>query len=911
MRDLKKSDRKSISIRNSIVMIFVISVLISVAFIGSIVFTNWMSSAKGATRAMSEDMNREISHEINILLEEPYHINEMNQKLIQKGILDLTDESNRNKFFINVLQTHDDEIYGFSYVTATGEYYGVRRNENHTIEIIKNNKDTKGQTWYYNVEGDSRTNEPKIESDISSDPRTLDWYKLAIQAQKPVFSKIEKHFTRDEMTLSAAWPIYDSNGDLKGVLGTHILLTELNKYLSSYVRGKQGYAFVIEKKAGEMIANSFGMKDFTVKEDGKLKRATLSDLNRASIQQAYDEYKRNQAKNFLFEYENESYYTNIEEYSKEGLEWILVSAIPNSWLIDDINRTINLTIMIIAITMILSVMLYYYIVNRLFRPIDNLIDASEQFSMGDLSKRVLVKRNDEISRISISFNKMADKMHQFVDNLETKVNERTGELERTNEILNKTKENLYLILDSTAEGIFGMDLDGKFTFCNQSCIKLLGYQNQEELLGNSVHEQIHHSYRSGEPMLLEECKSLQSLLLGEKTYANDEVFWRADGTNFDVEYHSYPQFKDGKIIGAVITFSNITQKRKDEEKIRYLSCHDTITGLMNRRCFEDALIKYDTNRNLPISIIFADLNGLKLMNDIFGHTSGDMLIKKCAETLKKSCRSVDVLARVGGDEFIVLLPNTESKDAEKIVERVKEQLSNQKVNAVKCSMALGFDTKTEPYQEIEKVMGNAESEMYKEKLRFKKRFGADTIDTIIKTLQEKNPREKTHSESVAALCENMGKEIGLPETETKKLRDVGYLHDIGKIVLDEELLNKEEHLSEDERQKRQQHPVVSYRILNLVDDTLDLADGAYGHHEKWDGSGYPKGLKGEEIPLMSRIIAIAESYEKRISILESLEPESIKSILNDIRKESGTHFDPGLIDIFINMIEGKINKKVD
>ena len=111
-------------------------------------------------------------------------------------------------------------------------------------------------------------------------------------------------------------------------------------------------------------------------------------------------------------------------------------------------------------------------------------------------------------------------------------------------------------------------------------------------------------------------------------HAKDEVFWRADGTSFAAEYYSYPQLKDGKVIGAVVTFMDITERKKAEEKIRYISFHDSLTGLYNRTFFEEELKRLDTERNLPISIIMGDMNGLKLTNDIFGHTAGDMLLKK-------------------------------------------------------------------------------------------------------------------------------------------------------------------------------------------------------------------------------------------------------------------------------------------
>ena len=503
---------------------------------------------------------------------------------------------------------------------------------------------------------------------------------------------------------------------------------------------------------------------------------------------------------------------------------------------------------------------------------------------------------------------MADNMSQMVNHLEDKVKERTIELETANDELSKAKEDLYLILDTTAEGIFGIDLDGNITFCNNSCISLLGYKNQRDFLGKNMQKMFQQGNVDHSISKAEHSKILKSLTDMERVYVYDETFQKADGTFLEVEYHSYPKLKDGIVIGAVVTFIDITEKKKDEEQIKYLSCHDSMTGLMNRRCFETNLQQIDTKDSLPISIIFGDLNGLKLTNDIFGHAAGDKLIQKAAQVLERVCRVDDLVARVGGDEFIIILPRTDASVADGIMQRIKNELNKETVSAIKCNMAMGFDTKIKEDQNLEKVMGNAESKMYKEKLSSKKNYGIDTIQTIISTLQNRNPEEKGHSERVAQLCESMGRKLQLSEREIKRLRDAGYIHDIGKIVLEEELLKKEILVEEEIRQK-QQHPVVGYRILNLFDDTLDLSEAVYSHHEHWDGSGFPKGLKGEEIPLISRIIAISECYDKLMMKLKFKEEERQKQAMDNILAQAGRAFDPMLAELFVSMIQESMENK--
>lgn len=479
-------------------------------------------------------------------------------------------------------------------------------------------------------------------------------------------------------------------------------------------------------------------------------------------------------------------------------------------------------------------------------------------------------------------------------------NEAWNELNKTILQLEKSESDLKLILNSSAEAIYGIDLNGNCTFCNRSCLEMLGYKDQSELLGKNMHLQIHHSRRDGSAFPAGECSVYKAITEGEGSHADDEVFWRADGTSFDVEYFSYPQIRDGKVTGAVVTFMDISKRRQKEAEIQYLNCYDILTGLHNRRCFEENRDKIDIPGNLPLSVIFADINGLKMTNDIFGHIAGDELIKKSAEILKQVCRQNDIVARIGGDEFIILLPNTTEEEAGIILERIRAGFTNEHIEAVKCSISLGFETKRAPEQSLDEILANAENAMYRDKTINRKLINKDIIDTIIETLHFKNPKEKEHSASVSELSCEMGKALKLPETEISKLKRAAYLHDIGKIVIDEKVLAKDVLLDEDKEIMRQ-HTVVGYRILSLFDDTLDLAEYVYGHHERWDGAGYPRGLKGEQIPLISRIIHVAETYDRILRRGNLPLEEGKKKALDILKSRAGAQHDPKIVELFIQM----------
>ncbi len=893
--------KRYVSMRKIIMFTFVVIMLSTVLFIGDMVFSNWISSTNKITKKMASDVNMEITNQINTFMNVPKHINEVNEKLIERDIVNVSSQKERDKYFLGVIQSHQNEIYSFTYGTENGEYFGARRNENGEIQIIDNNSDTGGSSWYYSVNEDLTREEVVLKTD-KFDPRTRDWYISAKTLGSSTFSPVYQHFVMNDLTISAATPIYDTDGKLLGVLGTHMILSNINRYIQDIVKEYNGYAFVLEKDSNTLIANSFGGENFTILEDGSFKRNVISDLNNELISGMITKYNAEQEDSFEFSYQKTGYYVNVVDYQNDGLDWVIISAIPNNLFTMEIYDSIKVTAMIILLANLFIVLLYLGFIKWIFKPIDDLVMVSNQIAEGNLSMRASRIRNDEIGKLSHAFNFMADRMFQLVNHLEDKVRERTKELEFANEELNRTKDNLSLILDSTAEGILGIDLTGNCIFCNDSCIKLLGYTCQEDFLGKKIYNIIYNEESRDKIIQQEDCKILRSIRSNEKVSAEDEIFFKADGTKINVAYHSRPKLKDGAIIGAVVTFIDTTEKKKGEAKIKYLSSHDSLTGLFNRSGYEYKAKQYDNPSFYPISIIFGDLNGLKLMNDVFGHAAGDMLIQKTAEVLKKVSRDMDIAARVGGDEFILFLPKTDAAETIEIMERIKSEMAREKVFDIKCSIAIGFDAKTKASQNIEAVMGNAEREMYKDKLLSKRNYSIDTIQSILKILYERDPREKIYTERVVALCQKMGKAMGLAEHDQKRLNDVGYIHGIGKIVLEEHILKKNV-LNEKEAYQLQQHPIVGYRILNLFDNTLDLANDVYAQNEKWDGSGIPKGLRGEEIPFISRVIAIIKSYEEKLLKNENSQEMSQEIVLKEIQEGSGKDFDPKLTELFIQVME--------
>lgn len=474
----------------------------------------------------------------------------------------------------------------------------------------------------------------------------------------------------------------------------------------------------------------------------------------------------------------------------------------------------------------------------------------------------------------------------------------TERLAALNEQLEEKKEQLQIILNSTAEAIYGVDMEGICTFCNKSCLRILGYETEDQLLGKKMHELLFDSNDE------RACKVIKCMEEGRTLHIDNIKFLKADKSTIHVELHSYLQYKNDKVIGAVVTFLDISQKISDMECIRYLSFHDVLTDLPNRRFFEQRIKEIEVSDNLPYSVIFADINGLKITNDIFGHDIGDRLILKSAQALKNSANNNSFIARVGGDEFIVLLPKTDREEAYDIMNAVKEEIHNARIAAITFSISIGAETITDDKTSIEQAINMAEDRMYREKVMNRRSTNTDMLNELVITLHERSPREVVHSKNVSALSEKIALAMKLPEPMVKKAKIAGYMHDIGKVVLDEKILKKEVY-SDEEREQFHLHPVYGYRILNLFDDMLDIAEGIYSHHEKWNGSGYPKGLKESDIPLIARIVAVAEAYDA-LTNTKNICALSKEEALDRIGKSSGVTLDPYIADLFVDIMQNSV-----
>lgn len=474
------------------------------------------------------------------------------------------------------------------------------------------------------------------------------------------------------------------------------------------------------------------------------------------------------------------------------------------------------------------------------------------------------------------------------------------ERRRSESALRREKERLRTTLLSVGDGVIATDEHGRVEIINSVAQTLTGWG--PEALGQPF-EQVFNIINEDTG---ETCEDPVQKVLSTGNHlalANHTVLRSRGGQERPIADSAAPiRNSDGEVTGAVLVFRDVTEEQRRMDEIEYLSFHDQLTGLYNRRFFERKIQDWDRAKNLPLSIMMADLNNLKLVNDTFGHAVGDQFLTRTAQIFQKVCRARDVIARWGGDEFVFLLPKTTSEEADLVASKIERALQNEEIESISISVALGWATKTMANEDLGSIFKSAENNMYRAKLFQNSSIRSETIQALMTALYEKNEREEQHSKRVSALCQHVARQLGLTDREVKELGIVGLFHDIGKIAIDEQILNKEGPLTSEEWTEIMRHPEIGYRLLGAVHDMADIATYVLAHHERWDGLGYPRGIEGTDIPLQARIVAVVDAYDAMVSERPYKNSLTKREAIDELKRNAGKQFDPNLVDVVIEAI---------
>lgn len=521
-------------------------------------------------------------------------------------------------------------------------------------------------------------------------------------------------------------------------------------------------------------------------------------------------------------------------------------------------------------------------INKLYNFIRNIK------SIEDIDEKVSIKGKDEIAKLADVTNGML------------------GELKLSNLRVMENEERLRLVLEGTEDGFWDVDICAREIFISHHTAKIFGFGQEDmyikiiklkKILAEMNLQSITELYYGA----LE--KNSDTIFVSEEKIFNkltNEVKW------IQIKGRIVMRYADGLPIRMAGTISDITARKESEDTIKYLSKYDVLTGLCNRASFSADIEKYNIEQYLPLSIILCDANGLKLVNDAFGHKAGDKLLVKIANILREACNGRGCVARLGGDEFALLLPQTDKRSAGIVVDKIISLCASSEADPIIPSLAVGCVTKTYIDEDIDKLIDKAEDRMYRNKLLQDKSARHSIIVSLEQSLAETDFETREHTMRLQELAVRLGKKIGLAKDKLDELSLLGSLHDIGKIAIPKDILRKPGKLTEEEWEIIKQHCEIGYRIAMSSVELVPIADGILAHHEKWNGTGYPKNLSGEEIPLLARIIAIVDAYDVITNDRPYKKAATHVEAISEVVRCKGTHFDPYLVDMFIKLFEESV-----
>ncbi len=541
-------------------------------------------------------------------------------------------------------------------------------------------------------------------------------------------------------------------------------------------------------------------------------------------------------------------------------------------------------------------------------PDDLLADLTQlnRYKSGEISHYTLEKRfirpDGSLVWTNMTIGTLTDVTHQ--NNMHLCILEDISARKQAEEALLESERSKAVLLSHLPGLAYRCKFDRDWTmeFVSEGCEPLTGYE-PEALVDNrdlSYNDLVAPEYR--ELLWAEWEQVLQQHRHFRYEY---QIITKSGSRKWVLELGQFIFAENGTVAALEGIVIDITEQKMREAQISYLNNHDYLTGLYNRSYFEREKKRFSGDKYLPLSVMVCDINGVRLINDAFGLAEGDRLICDIAHILQSHTRVTDVLSRTGGDEFTLLLPNTTEAEADEIFGRITHTIDqykqDEKGRTIEASVSFGLSTMT-CGGAIDQTMANAEERLNHRKLLTQKSSHNAILSSIMATLYARSQETEEHGKRLTHLTRQIGERMGLDAGTLDELELLSMLHDIGKIGVDDRILNKPARLNAEEWELMKRHSEIGYRIALSSPELEHIALYILCHHEQWNGSGYPQGLQGEEIPLPARILTVADAYDAmtqdRVYHLAIPQAEA----LAEIERCAGSQFDPAVAKLFIDVI---------
>lgn len=731
------------------------------------------------------------------------------------------------------------------------------------------------------------------------------WYIKAVQEKKLIISEMYRNSLYNDLIITIAKPIYQSeNHQFLGVVAADITMEEIVKMVDQERIKGIGYSFLMDG-SGHILAHP----KYNYQEE--LEVISLGQMNK----ELYEQMRMTKTG------EHEVILDGIKGYLTyqpiEQTDWTIVSFICNDPALQNIKYLWKVFLITLFFLMFL-VFYFNYLQKKYFlTPIFRLEEDIENIDIeNNLGYRVPLIQHSPFIELRKSINFVLDTVQELFEQLQQDEEELVAQNEELKDAYQQlvvldeeVMKNYIKLMESEEQLQKALDQNNAIM---QAIPDILFIVNDEGLVMDiQAPSQTQFSLKKPEFLnkKIEEVLPSNILNMVKKKIEKVLQYGQIESCEYELDVPGgTSQYYELRLVMVndkeiMIIMQNITERKELENQLKYLSYHDKLTGLYNRRYFEKALKNLDVEENLPLTVMVADINGLKLINDTFGHDAGDQLLIHATDMLQIGCKDQGVIARTGGDEFSIILPKVDNQKAEQLVKKMQELNTQIEHLNIELSISFGCATKEHIKTDIFEVIKEADEKMYAHKLFEGPDMRTKGIDALMQNLYKKNNKAEEHSKRVSVLCGKMGEVLGMKEKEMKELEKAGFLHDIGKVVVHRKILEISNYHGHHERKEMRKHPDIGYRILNTVEGMSKVAEYILFHHERYDGSGYPKGLKGEEIPLGARILSIVNVYDAMLQEESNYkEKNSQTQVIKKLRQKAGTHLDPMLTKIFIEEV---------
>lgn len=453
------------------------------------------------------------------------------------------------------------------------------------------------------------------------------------------------------------------------------------------------------------------------------------------------------------------------------------------------------------------------------------------------------------------------------------------------------------LLNQLPDMLFTVDADGNFGYVNRVCIQVTGY-SEKELTQMNIFDLVDTRYQETFR------HKLLSHLAGEYSPPYEITIIKRNGETITLEFNVS---RSETVVSPelIITARDIKEKASVRNKLRYLSEHDALSGLYNRSYFEQEINRLELEETVPLGIIICDVNGLKLINDTMGHAQGDRIIQMMGLILQEISVPGFVPARIGGDEFAIIMPGADEIKVGTTKTRILNMITqiNKNEEGIYLSVAIGSFARSSAEPPLDIVVRNADNAMYRSKLFEQMSARHNILRTLESTLSVRDHMTEEHAERMKEMAMGFGRIIDVNGDDLEVLALLAVTHDIGKIGVPDEVLFKNGPLNDYEWEIMRSHSEIGYRIAVESKVLSSVAEYILHHHEHWDGNGYPFQLRGNDIPLVCRILSIVDAYDAMINnrpYRSALSPiDAVRELLND----RGRKFQPVLVDKFIMFLE--------